>query len=68
MLRSVQLRHHRGPLYTIPYSSMGEIENHSRDWVKIKFFLRVPVDTDLAKEVNRQYWGAGYGKIIEEKA
>ena len=26
---------------------MGNIVNHSRDWVKIKFELRVPFDTDL---------------------
>jgi small-conductance mechanosensitive channel len=48
-IRSVQLRHHRGPLSTIPFGSMGNILNHSRDWVKIKFLLRVPFDTDLEK-------------------
>jgi small-conductance mechanosensitive channel len=26
---------------------MGNVVNHSRDWVKIKFELRVPFDTDL---------------------
>jgi small-conductance mechanosensitive channel len=26
---------------------MGNIVNHSRDWVKIKFELRVPFDSDL---------------------
>jgi small-conductance mechanosensitive channel len=46
-MRSVQLRHHRGPLYTIAFGQMGNIVNHSRDWVKIKFELRVPFDTDL---------------------
>jgi small-conductance mechanosensitive channel len=46
-LRSVQLRHHRGPLYTIAFGQMGNVVNHSRDWVKIKFELRVPFDTDL---------------------
>lgn len=46
-IRSVQLRHHRGPLSTIPFGSMGNILNHSRDWVKIKLLLRVPFDTDL---------------------
>jgi len=46
-MRSVQLRHHRGPLYTIAFGQMGNVVNHSRDWVKIKLELRVPFDTDL---------------------
>jgi small-conductance mechanosensitive channel len=46
-LRSVQLRHHNGPVYTVPFGSMGTINNHSRDWVRIKFQIRVPFDTDL---------------------
>jgi small-conductance mechanosensitive channel len=46
-VRSVRLRHHRGPLYTIPFGQMGNIVNHSRDWVKVKFLLTVPFDTDL---------------------
>ncbi|MFP4125069.1 MAG: mechanosensitive ion channel domain-containing protein [Alphaproteobacteria bacterium] len=48
-LRSVRLRHHRGPVYTIPFGSMGTVQNHSRDWVKIKLLLRVPFNTDLEK-------------------
>jgi small-conductance mechanosensitive channel len=46
-LRSVRLRHHRGPVFTIPFSDMGTIQNHSRDWVKIKFTFNVPVETDV---------------------
>ncbi|MEO1093250.1 MAG: mechanosensitive ion channel family protein, partial [Pseudomonadota bacterium] len=46
-LRSVQLRHHRGPVFTVPFGEMGVIQNHSRDWVKIKFMLRIPFDSDL---------------------
>ncbi len=46
-LRSVILRHHRGPLFTIPFSEMGTIQNHSRDWVKVKFLFDVPASTDL---------------------
>jgi len=46
-LRSVQLRHHNGPVYTIAFGSMGTINNHSRDWVRVKFQIRVPFDTDL---------------------
>lgn len=48
-LRSVQLRHHNGPLHTIPFGSMGNITNHSRDWVRVKFKIRVPFNTDLNK-------------------
>lgn len=48
-IRSLQLRHHRGPLNTIAFSKMGNVVNHSRDWVKIKLLLRVPFDTDLEK-------------------
>src|SRR6185436_19401839 len=29
-LRSVRLRHHRGPIYTVPFGSLGAIENMSR--------------------------------------
>lgn len=46
-LRSVILRHPRGPIYTIPFSDLGGIQNHSRDWVKTKFSFAVPSDVDL---------------------
>jgi len=48
-LRSIKLRHHRGPLFTIPFGSLGAIQNASRDWVIVKMPLTVPHDTDLAK-------------------
>src|SRR3546814_1492725 len=48
-LLSVQLRHHNGPLNTIPFGEMGNITNHSRDWVRVKIKIRVPFDTDLNK-------------------
>ena len=48
-LRSVRLRHPRGPVFTVPFSSMGTIQNHSRDWVKVKFTFLVPQETDLEK-------------------
>ncbi len=46
-LRSVKLRHHRGPLYTVPFGSLGSIQNLSRDWVIDKLMVNVPYDTDL---------------------
>ena len=32
-IRSVKLRHHRGPLYTVPFGLLGAVQNQSRDWV-----------------------------------
>ncbi|GMG81539.1 hypothetical protein LNKW23_07520 [Paralimibaculum aggregatum] len=46
-MRSATLRHHNGPIYTIPFSSMGTIQNHSRDYVVMKFSFLVPDDTDV---------------------
>ncbi|MDY0884593.1 mechanosensitive ion channel family protein [Dongia soli] len=46
-LRSVKLRHHRGPLYTVPFGVLGAIQNMSRDWVIDKLTVGVPYDTDL---------------------
>ena len=48
-LRSVKLRHHRGPLYTVPFGSLGAIQNMSRDWVIDKMTIGVTYDTDLDK-------------------
>lgn len=45
-LRSLQLRHHRGPLNTIPFGEIRFLTNFSRDWVIMKLPLRVTYDTD----------------------
>lgn len=45
-LRSLQLRHHRGPLNTIPFGEIRFLTNYSRDWVIMKLPLRVTYDTD----------------------
>ncbi len=45
-LRSMQLRHHRGPLNTIPFGEIQFLTNYSRDWVIMKLPLRVTYDTD----------------------
>jgi small-conductance mechanosensitive channel len=34
-IRSVKLQHHRGPVFTVPFSLLGAVENMSRDWVII---------------------------------
>lgn len=46
-LRSIQLRHHRGLLHTIPFSGLQFVTNYSRDWVIMKLPLRVTYDTDV---------------------
>lgn len=48
-LRSVRLRHHRGPIFTVPFGSLGAIKNASRDWSVDKFRIRVPFKTDVDK-------------------
>ena len=46
-LRSVKLRHHRGPLSTVPFGELGAIQNMSRDWVIDKFSVTVGYKTDM---------------------
>ncbi|WP_348529192.1 mechanosensitive ion channel family protein [Rhizobium sp. L58/93] len=46
-LRSVRLRHHRGPVFTVPFGELGAVENMSRDWAIDKFKLSVGYDTDI---------------------
>ena len=48
-LRSVKLRNHRGPVFTVPFGELGAVQNMSRDWAIDKFMIRVPFDTDIAK-------------------
>ncbi|MEM7423595.1 MAG: mechanosensitive ion channel domain-containing protein [Pseudomonadota bacterium] len=45
-IRSMQLRHHKGPVHTIPYGEIPKITNFSRDWVIMKLKFTVPFDTD----------------------
>ena len=48
-IRSFQLRHHRGPVHTIPYGEIPKLTNYSRDWVIMKLKFTVPFDTDPNK-------------------
>ena len=48
-LRAMQLRHHRGPVHTIPYGEIPKITNYSRDWAIMKLTFTVPFETDLVK-------------------
>ncbi|WP_104667019.1 mechanosensitive ion channel family protein [Ensifer adhaerens] len=46
-LRSVRLRHHRGPIFTVPFGELGAVENMSRDWVIDKMTINVTYDSDI---------------------
>jgi len=46
-VRSLKLRHHNGPLHTIPYGQLGAVTNLSRDFSTIKFNLRLEPGTDI---------------------
>jgi len=46
-LRSVSLRHPRGPVATIPFGQIGKVQNFSREWVIEKMLFRVALDTDV---------------------
>lgn len=48
-VRSMQLRHHMGPLHTIPFSQITHLTNFSRDWAMMKLKLRLTYDTDVEK-------------------
>ncbi len=48
-LRSFQLRHHNGPLHTIPFGEITQLTNYSRDWVIMKLPLRLTFDADIEK-------------------
>ncbi|WP_395455586.1 mechanosensitive ion channel family protein [Azospirillum melinis] len=55
-IRSLKLRHHRGPIFTVPYGQLGAVKNESRDWVIDKMTLGVTYDSDLdlAKRLIKQ--------------
>lgn len=46
-LRSVRLRHHNGQIHTIPFGQLTSITNFSRDWITLKFNVRLARDTDI---------------------
>ncbi|MBV8095935.1 MAG: mechanosensitive ion channel family protein [Acetobacteraceae bacterium] len=48
-IRSVRLRHHRGPVYTVPFGLLGAIQNQSRDWVIDKLAVGITYGSDLEK-------------------
>ncbi|MEM9147109.1 MAG: mechanosensitive ion channel domain-containing protein [Pseudomonadota bacterium] len=48
-VRSLRLRHHEGPVHTIPFGQIPKLTNYSRDWVIMKLRFTVPFETDLMK-------------------
>ncbi len=48
-IRSMQLRHHRGPLNIVPYGGIRRLNNQSRDWAIEKLTFRLTYDTDIIK-------------------
>ncbi len=61
-IRSLRLRHHRGPVITIPFGELKSVTNHNRDWVIYKMNFRMEPDTDpqkvkkIVKEVGKELW------------
>ncbi|MFB9951294.1 mechanosensitive ion channel family protein [Rhizobium puerariae] len=45
-VRSIRLRHHNGPIHTIPFGQISSVTNYSRDWGTIKFELRFERDAN----------------------
>ena len=48
-LRSVKLRHQRGPVFTVPFGVLGAVQNMSRDWVVVKDIISITHDSDVEK-------------------
>ena len=69
-VRSLQLRHHQGPVHTIPYGEIPKVTNNSRDWVIVKLKFTVPFDTDankvkkLFKQIGKDIMEAPYADDI----
>ncbi|WP_426232450.1 mechanosensitive ion channel family protein [Pararhizobium sp. DWP3-4] len=65
-IRSVRLRHHRGPVFTVPFGTLGAVQNMSRDWVIDKFTISVGYDTDINK-VRKMVKGVGAALLEDEE-
>ena len=48
-IRSLKLRHHRGPVHTVPFGEIKQLTNYSRDWIIMKLEFLLAFDTDLRK-------------------
>jgi moderate conductance mechanosensitive channel len=48
-LRSLQLRHQSGLIHTVPFGTLSQVTNASRDWATVKFSLRLDRSADIEK-------------------
>lgn len=64
-IRSMQLRHHRGPVHTIPYGEIPKLTNYSRDWVIMKLKFTVPFDTN-PNQVKKIFKKIGQEMLVED--
>jgi small-conductance mechanosensitive channel len=48
-LRSVKLRHYKGPLHTVPFGDLKAITNYSRDWVNEVLDVTVVYEAELER-------------------
>jgi small-conductance mechanosensitive channel len=65
-VRSLRLRHHRGPVHTIPFGEIAHLTNYSRDYAIMKFELRLPFETDINK-VRKIIKGVGVEMMEDEE-
>ena len=65
-IRSFQLRHHNGPVHTVPYGDITSLTNYSRDWVIMKFEIRIPFETDV-EMVRKLIKKVGAEMILDEE-
>ena len=66
-VRSLQLRHHNGPVHTIPYGEIAQVTNNSRDWVIMKMKFTVPFGTDIQK-IKKLFKQIGAGMLEADYA
>jgi small-conductance mechanosensitive channel len=63
-LRSVKLRHYKGPLHTVPFGDLKAITNYSRDWVNELLEVTVVFESDL-QQVERAIERVS-GEVMED--
>lgn len=69
-VRSLQLRHHKGAVHTIPYGEIPKVTNNSRDWTITKLKFTFPFETDpnkikkIFKKVGAEMLEADYADDI----
>jgi small-conductance mechanosensitive channel len=65
-IRSMQLRHHKGPVHTIPYGEIPKITNFSRDWVIMKLRFTVPFNSD-PNQIKKIFKKIGQEMLVMEE-